>query len=35
MITYDKVKKLKIKINSKKLLDKYKYSKNILLEIEK
>ena len=27
MITYDKVKKLKIKINSKKLLDKYKYSK--------
>lgn len=27
MITYDKVKKLRIKINCKELLDKYKYSK--------
>lgn len=27
MITYDKVKKLRIKISSKELLDKYKYSK--------
>lgn len=35
MITYDKVKKLRIKIGSKELPDKYKYSKNILQEIEK
>ncbi len=27
MITYDKVKKLRIKISSKELSDKYKYSK--------